>query len=519
VNQQYTAAGGQVPRPRRLLGQAPEPPLPHPRTLAQHGAHLLTPINAVRGSDAPVQPTAYTADHLIMPAGKAGEQALELVRRVAAEHALDVVSQECSLRCKGGTKLDAEDERIVAAYKLVPNGKKAVSPDAWALLQAVRLTGEAAAEGVSLDHLMFGPGLGGAAPHTSGFSTGDQGGLASYGQVGGGGRQVVSWVGAVPQRQCMEPEKRPRVAILDTGCGDHPWLKQGVIRLRVDDDPGEDPEKYGDQDSPLLGELDSHSGHGTFIAGIIRQGCPDADLLTIRVMKSDGVVREWETLHVLQSLWEQTKRWVEGDDKATHVDVVVLSLGYYHETPVDPGYTFLMREVLASLGKLGVIVVVAAGNDATTRPFYPAALAPLQDEVTGADCNAVPVISVGSLNPDGKTIALFNNAGPWIREWRPGVSLVSTVPTDLKGALQPRIELPTPLEGEADVRATIDDDDFSGGFAVWSGTSFAAPVLAAEVAKQLIAGKMLGKQGKDEGLERGWHAVEATTKIHRGART
>jgi hypothetical protein len=36
------------------------------------------------------------------------------------------------------------------------------------------------------------------------------------------------------------------------------------------------------------------------------------------------------------------------------------------------------------------------------------------------------------------------------------------------------------------MRETIDPDDFSGGFAVWSGTSFAAPVAAGELACALV---------------------------------
>jgi hypothetical protein len=33
----------------------------------------------------------------------------------------------------------------------------------------------------------------------------------------------------------------------------------------------------------------------------------------------------------------------------------------------------------------------------------------------------------------------------------------------------------------------MDPDDYRSGFAVWSGTSFATPVLAAELASALIA--------------------------------
>jgi hypothetical protein len=37
-------------------------------------------------------------------------------------------------------------------------------------------------------------------------------------------------------------------------------------------------------------------------------------------------------------------------------------------------------------------------------------------------------------------------------------------------------------------REALDPDDFSGGFAAWSGTSFAAPALAAWVLRALLDG-------------------------------
>lgn len=43
-------------------------------------------------------------------------------------------------------------------------------------------------------------------------------------------------------------------------------------------------------------------------------------------------------------------------------------------------------------------------------------------------------------------------------------------------------------------RGLVDDDDYSTGFGVWSGTSFAAPAFAADVAQQLVtAAKSSGK--------------------------
>ena len=52
----------------------------------------------------------------------------------------------------------------------------------------------------------------------------------------------------------------------------------------------------------------------------------------------------------------------------------------------------------------------------------------------------MPLVAVGATNPDG-SIALFSNAGPWVRTWRPGAGLVSTVPTTFDGGRGPSVAL------------------------------------------------------------------------------
>jgi subtilisin family serine protease len=160
--------------------------------------------------------------------------------------------------------------------------------------------------------------------------------------------------------------------------------------------------------------------------------------------------------------------------------VLSLSLGYYHEQPEDAAFDPLLLGPLALLGRLGVCVVASAGNDATNRPSYPAAFAP-GDGGLGDDGARVPVVSVGALNPDG-TVALFSNDGPWVRFWRPGAALVSTLPTTFDGSEEARNVL---VGDRGEIRAALDPDDFTAGFAVWSGTSFAAPVLAGQLARRL----------------------------------
>jgi subtilisin family serine protease len=125
-----------------------------------------------------------------------------------------------------------------------------------------------------------------------------------------------------------------------------------------------------------------------------------------------------------------------------------------------------------------VTVVAAAGNFSTRRHFYPAAFSTLPTP------GPVPLISVGALNPNG-TRALFSDGGRWVKAWAKGASVVSTYPYDIRGHVSPPIKMKE--------REGLDSDDYSGGFAVWSGTSFAAPLLAAHIARQLLADAEAGR--------------------------
>jgi subtilisin family serine protease len=132
-------------------------------------------------------------------------------------------------------------------------------------------------------------------------------------------------------------------------------------------------------------------------------------------------------------------------------------------------------------------VVAAAGNYSTTRRFYPAAFAP-------SPAGEVPLISVGALNPNGSK-AVFSDDDTWIRAWGSGAVVVSCFPTDINAARTPELRMPAhpgdelppgaPLPGE---REALDPDDYSGGFAIWSGTSFSAPLVAAHVVAALLKG-------------------------------
>jgi subtilisin family serine protease len=256
---------------------------------------------------------------------------------------------------------------------------------------------------------------------------------------------------------------------------------------------------------PLDGVIDLLSGHGTFICGLVHQHCPDADILSWRVVPSEGYIAEGDWLRALDQLAELSRLHAAGRSKQA-LDVLNLSMGYYHETPqdavlVDPK----VQESLRILAESGTAVVCSAGNDATARPLYPAAFAPWSRQEVP---DGVPVLAVGALNPSHDSVALFSNTGTWVSTYAPGAGLLSTMPP-LQGGLLPRAR--TKAFGLP--REDIDPDNFTrklavGGFGLWSGTSFAAPVVAGRVA-QAILDQFLGGSGAEpsSAVDRGRKAV------------
>jgi hypothetical protein len=91
---------------------------------------------------------------------------------------------------------------------------------------------------------------------------------------------------------------------------------------------------------------------------------------------------------------------------------------------------------------------------------------------------------------------------------------VSTFPVTFDGSAQAAMSTVVPGEGR---RETIDPDDFASGFGVWSGTSFAAPVLAAQIAQRLFAGTGGSLDPADRGatIDRCWNAITAEIGLAR----
>lgn len=518
--------------------------------LLRHGASVLDPATAVSIPGwPPPRSTVYRTRTLLVPGillfGRHREAINDVLARVGMRLVDPAVPDKANTDKADREGFDAELRlRLPRSAVLLPLARSngAIAPpavvDAWIALQALRAAADAryrdldrrTIKQVSLEHLLIGAAITGS-PITQGHSI--SGGNPSGGGVTGP-TSTDSYLynggdGRAPVEVCMEaPDwstteycakefgRRAVVAVLDSGVRAHSWLHvrpkpaggyeadgfvevsqamQDLIKAESAalsaadlDLPRQVIEYPWDQPvtaEPLVGELDTHTGHGTFIAGIVRQVAPKAKVLSLRIMHSDGIVYEGDLICALRLLAERVAAAVNGDLSGM-VDVICLSLGYYSESKADVVYSSGLRDVIDVLLELGVAVIAAAGNYASSRRFYPAAFA------AQAPPGQIPLISVGALNPNG-TKALFSDGGQWVTAWASGAAVISTFPQDVNGSRAPEVrmrshpanELP-PGHALPAAREALDPDDYSGGFAAWSGTSFAAPLLAAHVARSLM---------------------------------
>ncbi|MFI6291925.1 S8 family peptidase [Nonomuraea sp. NPDC050790] len=213
---------------------------------------------------------------------------------------------------------------------------------------------------------------------------------------------------AVPYRPGRE-RSPVVVGLLDTGVAPHPWWSRS--------------EWYGE-----LGQegadatRGNQAGHGTFIAGLLVRRAPGVTLRVCRVLDGDGLGDEAGIVRALNRLRSSPRP----------VQVLNLSFG---------GHTFDDRPppMLAdALGALpGAVAVACAGNTASDRPVWPAALP--------------SVIGVGALDAGEERRSPFSAHGPWVDACARGEWLASSYP------------------------------GFEG-YATWSGTSFATALVAGAVA-------------------------------------
>ena len=525
----------------------PEPaviPMVNPALLSAYQARLLDPATATRKPGrTQLNPTVYVGNTLLvrgLPTRGAADT-IKALQGVADGLGLTVGISARDLRYADAFADDpyaAVLDSVWATRLTLSSTSDTASapPDAWAFLESARahrVVGDGAA---ALEHVWSACGgtwrsvggtwgsvggtwgsvggtwgsvggtwgsVGGTWGSVGGTWGSVGGPISEYGAPGFGGRTPVSWAGTDPYRHDPDGPRAPTVVVLDTGLGDHPWFRneRGYrSTLAVSRPPGADPEAIGVVTDPLNGMVDPDAGHGTFIAGMIRQRCPGAHIAAVAVTPASGAALEQDILIALALLLRGQHQAIDNGDAASLTDVVNFSMGYYHETPTDAATDGPLRSAIDALTAAGVIVVAAAGNDATSTPFFPAAFA-------GAGS---PLVSVGALNPDGASVALFSNNGTqsaapsWITTHAIGAGVVSTVPVTLSGGRGRSVFVD---RNDPAPRATVDPDDYRSGFAVWSGTSFAAPRIAGDLLAALATDADLGVTTLDAATARAERAV------------
>lgn len=236
------------------------------------------------------------------------------------------------------------------------------------------------------------------------------------------------------------PGRPTRVAIIDTG----------ISAERRTDGWLDDVPRGGNIDPleefPLSargGYLDLGAGHGTFVAGIIQQIAPAADIRMYRAIDSEGIGSE---VAVACEMIQAVKDGAE---------ILNLSLGCQTQDNIPPIAIRAALDVISELEReqdREVLIVAAAGNYGDSTPCWPGAFS--------------RVVSVAGLAPDMLPSA-WSSHGSWVT--------CSTVGQGLRS---------TYVEGRESSAVDPDPRTFGAdSWAAWSGTSFAAPQITGALAR------------------------------------
>ncbi len=236
-----------------------------------------------------------------------------------------------------------------------------------------------------------------------------------------------------------------KVGVVDTGIvlrngKPHPYI-DGRVEFAPED---VDPVVPDDDGNPT-----GSDGHGTFVTGLILREAPNTRVIMKGVVdKSTGEIEDLAVAHAIRSL---------GEDGIKLINLSFSGSTWEDSPPVA------IENALSGL-PTDVVVVAASGNRGSSHLLYPAALKPVRQD--HAEIVAVgAAVTANSITE----VAYFSGYGPWVHAYADGVERVG-----------PYFEHGYPTnrnEGEKTYN----------GWALWSGTSFAAATATGRIAA-LMAG-------------------------------
>ena len=247
------------------------------------------------------------------------------------------------------------------------------------------------------------------------------------------------------------------VGVIDTGVVLHQGLPHPYLADRLLFEPADTVRVAHSEDGNPIGT----AAHGTFVAGVLLKQLQTPNAVRIR-MKGviDKESGEAEDVAVAAAIDELR------DEGITLINLSFSGATWEDEPP---------KAIEAALRRLPheTVVVASAGNRATRRRVYPAAIKFEATKPGDVDPNHAWVIAVGAADATQDTntplVADFSNYGPWVPAYSDGVDVLGPY-------LWPGYPFQPPGEQPYN------------GFAVWSGTSFSAAIVTGLIAAEMATG-------------------------------